>query len=71
MGRNGSGKTTLLRTVMGLLRPSAARPLAGREPPVDPAAESARLAGYVPQKPAGCSSPTACATSWPSPAATT
>jgi energy-coupling factor transporter ATP-binding protein EcfA2 len=52
IGPNGSGKSTFARLAVGLLRPAAGRVrLAGREPSRLPAADLARLAGYVVQDP--------------------
>jgi len=52
VGRNGSGKTTLLRLALGLLAPVAGRVrLVGHDPRRLPAAQLARLAGFVAQEP--------------------
>ena len=52
LGANGSGKSTLGRLLVGLLRPRQGRVrLAGRDPSRLPAADLARLAGYVFQDP--------------------
>ena len=52
LGANGSGKSTLARLLVGLLRPRQGRVrLAGRDPARLPAADLARLAGYVFQDP--------------------
>ena len=52
LGANGSGKSTLLRLALGVLRPNAGVVRLGeRDPARMPAAQLARLAGYVVQSP--------------------